>query len=131
MSLNQSILLVDSYPIIHQGVERLLSQSSEFNLVGHAFNVEECFSAFTTLNPDVVIADISLAGVGGVELIRRLKARNNDVKVIVYTHNDDSVHIRQSLSSGATSYVLKSSQTAELINAIKFSTLKRKSVVVN
>ena len=123
MDSSTSVLVIDHHSIIYCGFEKIFSENSHYDLKGQATNSEDGYEQFLRLEPDMVVIDLDIPGRGGLETIRRLKARENSVKILVYTSHKDTSHIKQALAAGATSYILKSCYISDIFNAVKATSM--------
>ena len=101
------VLLVDDHPVVRAGYSRLLEGSADIQVVGEADTVSTGYAAFLDYAPDVTVTDLSLPGLGGMELIRRIRARDSTARVLVFSVYDESVMVKLALRSGATGFVSK------------------------
>jgi DNA-binding NarL/FixJ family response regulator len=110
------VLLADDHAIVAEGVARLLG--TEFDLLATVTDGGALVEAARNLHPDVVVADMAMPVMSGLEALRRLRAEASDIKVIFLTMHADAVLAAQALRAGASGYVLKHSAGEELIRAI-------------
>jgi len=120
------ILLADDHRIVTEGLRNLLEP--EFELVGIVEDGRALLDAAEKLRPDVIIADISMPLLNGIEAVRQIKKTNKDVKVIFLTMHPDVTYAVSALEAGALGYVLKHSAPSELITAVRRA-LKGKTYV--
>ncbi len=113
------ILLVDDHPIVREGLKTLILTQSDMEVVGEASDGQEACQQASLLQPDLVIMDISMPGMGGTQVTERLCRECPDTKVLVLTIHEDKGYIRQLLAAGAAGYVLKRAAGEELIHAIR------------
>jgi len=111
------ILIVDDHPIVRAGVGRLLAAEPEIE-VREATNGREALSIYRELQPTLVILDLNLPGIGGLEVLTRLKAADPDARVLVLSMHDDEIHVTRTLRAGAAGYVTKNAPPEELLEAI-------------
>lgn len=112
------ILIVDDHPIVRAGLRRLLTAESEIEIC-EATSGREALSVFRKLQPTLVILDLNLPDIGGLEVLARLKAADPDARVLVLSMHDDEIHIMRSLRAGAAGYVTKNAPPQELLEAIE------------
>jgi DNA-binding NarL/FixJ family response regulator len=115
------IMIVDDHPIVREGLVQLISQRcrDEFTVVGQADNADDALDALTKLRPDVVIVDVFLKGSDGIELVKRIKAMDSDMNVLVLSMHDESLYAERAISAGATGYVMKNEKSDDIIKAIR------------
>jgi DNA-binding NarL/FixJ family response regulator len=111
------ILLADDHQIVAEGLRSLLEP--EFELVGIATDGREAIAAIEALRPDVVVLDITMPSLNGIEVARQLRAARSAVKVIVLTMHQDPAYAARALDAGAAGFVLKHAAASELITAIR------------
>jgi len=112
------ILLVDDHRIIRQGIRALLRYEENFLIVGEAQNGKEALDLITRVHPDVVLMDIDMPELSGVETTKIINRDYPEIKVLALTMHDDSIYIKSLLGAGAMGYILKSSGSKELKQAI-------------
>jgi len=111
------ILIVDDHPIVRAGLRRLLTAEAGFELC-EAASGREALSAFKEQQPTLVILDLNLPGIGGLEVLVRLKAGAPDARVLVLSMHDDQTHVTRALRAGAAGYLTKNAPPEELLEAI-------------
>ncbi len=118
MSKKITVMLVDDHAVVRAGYQMLLKNSPEIEVIAEANNGEEACRYYAELKPDVVVMDLSLPGIGGLEAIKRIIARENKAKVLVFSMHEDVIFVEQALQAGALGYLTKSSAPQLLIEAI-------------
>lgn len=118
MNKRLRVLLVDDHAVVREGIRALLASDPRFEIVGEASEGEGAVSAATSLTPDVVVMDVSLPGMNGVQATRRLKAQSPDTRVVALTVHEEGGYLRSLLDAGAAGYVLKRSAASELVRAL-------------
>jgi two-component system invasion response regulator UvrY len=118
MSLPITVLLVDDHPVVRKGYCRLLEESGGINVLTEAATVSEVFEQFSSLQPDVVVMDIALPGVSGIEGIRRILGRWPEARVLAFSMYEDPIFVRRAMDAGAAGYVTKASAPRVLVDAI-------------
>ncbi|KKM12220.1 hypothetical protein SY88_04610 [Clostridiales bacterium PH28_bin88] len=113
------MLVVDDHTLVREGIISLLSGDPFVRVVGQAETGEEGVAKALELRPDVVLMDISLPKISGLEATARIKAKAPEIKVLVLSMYDNDEYVIQVLKYGASGYVLKKAMAQELINAIK------------
>jgi DNA-binding NarL/FixJ family response regulator len=113
------LLLVDDHAVVREGLRSLLGSDQRFEIVGEAADGVAAVSAAETLHPDVVVLDVSLPGLNGAQLARRLKENVPRVKTVALTVHEEGGYLRSLMDAGASGYVLKRSAASELVRAIE------------
>jgi len=113
------ILLADDHAVLRAGLRALLSAQGDLEVVGEASDGAEAIRLTQTLRPDVVVMDIGMPGVSGIDATARIKRDLPAVKVLILSMHDDQGYLRQVLRAGASGYVLKKAADTELLAAIR------------
>jgi two-component system invasion response regulator UvrY len=114
-----NVLLVDDHELVRTGIEVLLNDVEDITVIGMAKSGEEAIEAVVELSPDVVLMDVNMPGIGGVEACRRILQLNPEVKIIaVSVHNDGPIP-HQLLKLGVLSFISKGSPVDEMVHAIR------------
>jgi DNA-binding NarL/FixJ family response regulator len=113
------ILLVDDHPVVRDGLAAMLGTHPDFAVVGEAGTGAEALTQAARLRPDVVLMDLAMPELDGVEAIRRLRATNPAVQVVVLTAFDTDERIVGALEAGAQGYLLKGAPRTEIFTAIR------------
>ncbi len=113
------ILLVDDHTIVRQGLNLIISAQPDLEVVGEAANGREAVELAGKLHPDMVLMDVAMPELNGIEATRRLVSSNNRVKVLVLSMHKEAVYVREILKAGARGYILKDAIDTELLNAIR------------
>jgi two-component system response regulator NreC len=114
------VLLADDHAIVRRGIRLILSQyPEEFDVVGEAGSGEETLQLVGRLHPDVVVLDISMPLLNGIEVARRAKQDYPEVRILILSMHKDSIYVRESLKAGAKGYLLKEGVDTELIKALR------------
>jgi DNA-binding NarL/FixJ family response regulator len=114
-----SILIVDDHAILREGVRALLSVHEDLQVIGEAADGQEAIGAVERLDPDVVLMDIAMPGLGGIETTIELKKQGRRCKVLILSQYEDREYVRRLLKAGVSGYVLKKSAGSELAGAIR------------
>jgi two-component system invasion response regulator UvrY len=118
--MNQiKVMLVDDHAVVRMGFKMLLESASEIRVVAEAENGETGIKGYVEHKPDVVVMDITMPGIGGMEAIERILAKDSNAKILVLSAHEDSVHPKRVLNAGAMGYLTKRSAAEELIKAIR------------
>lgn len=113
------IFLADDHVVMREGLRSLVNAQEDMNVVGEADNGRAALLKASELQPDVIIMDVSMPDLNGIQVTERLKRACQKITVLVLTAHDDSGYLRQLLEVGASGYVLKKAAAEELINAIR------------
>jgi DNA-binding NarL/FixJ family response regulator len=113
------ILIADDHLMVRKGLSALIQGIADFTLVGEAENGKQAITMYTTLHPDVVLMDIVMPDVGGIEAIRAIRAGDPAANIIALTSFSDEQLISQALAAGARGFLYKDVSVDELINAIR------------
>ncbi len=113
------ILIVDDHPLVREGLKRVLAAMVGVVVVGEAASGEEAVARAKDLDPNLVIMDLSLPGLSGIEATRRIRAELPQAEVLALTMHAEEVYVRGALAAGAKGYVVKDSRPSELIEAIE------------
>jgi len=113
------ILLVDDHAVLRDGIRALLGLHDDIEIVGEAYEGKEAIEKARELVPDVVVMDITMPGMDGLEATRRIRKKTPAVKVLVLTQHDNKEYILSAIKAGAGSYVPKRALGVELISAIR------------
>jgi DNA-binding NarL/FixJ family response regulator len=112
------ILIVDDHPLVKAGIKEMIQSDSQIQLAGEASSGKEAKEIAIQVNPEVVLLDVSLPDCNGTDLIQDLKSQNKNTKVVMLSMHQEPEFIRRAIQNGADGYVLKSSQSQEILKAI-------------
>ena len=110
--------LVDDHAVVRTGFRLLLQSQPDINVAAEAPSGEAACQIYAELNPDVVVMDLGMPGMGGLEALRRIRARNSAARVLALSAHDDPMHARRALREGALGFLSKRSAPETLIEAI-------------
>ena len=113
------ILLADDHAVIRAGIRLLLERQPEWRVVGEASDGRETLTAADELHPDVVVMDLSMPNLNGIEATRQILANHPDTSVVVLSMHSDEGYVLRALKAGARAYVLKDSTETDLISAVR------------
>jgi DNA-binding NarL/FixJ family response regulator len=113
------VLIADDHPMMRQGIRHLLGRQRDLEVVGEASNGEQVVSLAEELAPDVVIMDIGMPGVNGLEATKRIKASNPAIAIIIFTVYDEAEYVLRLLEAGADGYLLKDAYGTQLLQAVR------------
>jgi DNA-binding NarL/FixJ family response regulator len=114
-----TVAIVDDHNLVRQGIKAILEKVNYIEVVGEAADGQEAVTLINQLKPDVVLMDISLPSLNGVQVVAKIQAMNIATRIVILSMYSDTVMIRQALQNGAKGYLLKQSVTEELLLAIQ------------
>jgi DNA-binding NarL/FixJ family response regulator len=114
-----TLLLVDDHPVVRKGTRDLLDGEADFQVVGEAGSGEEAIAKARELVPDVILMDVSMPGMNGIEATKQIKAARAQQNVLVLTSYDDDAYVFALLEAGAAGYLLKNASEDELLGAVR------------
>lgn len=114
-----NVMIVDDHELIRQGLQKILEIEDDISVVGVAEDGESAIKLASSLNPDVMLLDINMKGMGGIKALKRIKEMGLKVKVIMLTIHSDREYLMETVNLGASGYVLKDTGTDGLIAAIR------------
>jgi DNA-binding NarL/FixJ family response regulator len=113
------IFLVDDHHLVRQGIRLLLGTEADFEVIGEAGDGLEAVKSTLSLCPDVMIVDLMLPNLNGIEVTREVKSRMPKIKIILLSMYDLQTYVADSLQAGASAYVLKKSTADDLVHAVR------------
>ena len=113
------VLLVDDHPVVRSGYHHLLEQTGDIQVIAEAGDAELAYSAFVSDPPDVCVTDLSLPGMGGLELLRKILTRDAAAKVLIFSMYDSPQLVRRALEGGAHGFVSKHAAPGNLVEAVR------------
>jgi DNA-binding NarL/FixJ family response regulator len=113
------LLLVDDHNLVRQGIARLLSRVEDLKVIGEAGDGVEAMAMARELNPDLVVLDLFLPGMSGLEVTRAITHDLPDIGVLVLTASDDDEDVYEAITAGARGYILKTTDHAELVRQLR------------
>ncbi|GJM05663.1 MAG: DNA-binding response regulator [marine bacterium B5-7] len=118
MSNTINVMLVDDHAVVRAGYNMLLKNAPEITVVAEASSGEEAYQLYSANMPDVVVMDLSLPGIGGIEVIKRICSRDNKATILVFSMHEEVIFVEQALQAGARGYITKSTDPQLLVEAI-------------
>jgi len=112
------VLLADDHAVVRSGLRRLLEQKPGYEVVAEADNGEQAYHLYTELLPDVLVMDLSMPGIGGLESLRRILMRHAQAKVVIFSMHENASFAFQALNLGALGYIAKSTLVEDLLTAV-------------
>ena len=122
------ILMADDHPVVRAGIRGMLETQDEFQVIAEAENGREAFEQIAKIKPDVVLMDLRMPEMDGVEAIGRIKEKYPDINILVLTTYDTDADIVRAVEAGATGYLLKDAPREELFRAVR-ATAKSETVL--
>jgi len=113
------VVLVDDHDVVRKGIRNLLRKAPDIVVIGEASNGSEAIQLVNQLHPDVLLLDIEMPGMNGVDVVRRLEEAGMAVKILVLSAYDDQEYILEMLSSGASGYLLKEETPEYILEAVR------------
>jgi two-component system, NarL family, invasion response regulator UvrY len=112
------VLLVDDHAVVRMGFRLLLQSVADISVIAEADSGESACRLYMELNPDVVIMDLAMPGMGGLEALRRIRAHHPEARVLTLSAHDDPMHARRALQEGARGFLSKRSAPEALLEAV-------------
>lgn len=112
------VLVVDDHELVRSGIARILSDSKTIDVMGEAASGEEAVQLAKSNPPDIILMDIRMPGIGGLEATRKILRQNADIHIIAVTACDDNPFASRLLQAGASGYITKGADADEMVNAI-------------
>ena len=125
MSKTIRVMLVDDHAVVRSGLGAFLLVNKDMNLVGEAESGEDAIEKTSLLNPDVILMDLKMPGMGGVAAIRAIRQKYPEIRIIALTSYADEGLVQGALQAGAIGYLMKNVQAFELANAIRSAAVGR------
>jgi DNA-binding NarL/FixJ family response regulator len=120
MSSHQTTIVVaEDHVLVREGTRQILAGEDDFSVVGEASRGDEAVQVVLQLRPDIVLMDMRMPGLNGIEATRQILAEAPDTKVVIVSAHEDEDYIREALSAGAAGYILKTSPARELVEGVR------------
>lgn len=113
------ILIVDDHEVVRDGLKNILNSMDNISIAGEAGNGEDAVKMYSSLKPDLVIMDISMPGMNGIEATRVIKEKDPDARILILTMHDNQEYLNQIIRSGAKGFILKNTDKEELLEAVR------------
>jgi two-component system, NarL family, response regulator NreC len=114
-----SIFLADDHQIVRKGIKALLSMESDFKIIGEAGDGIETVKLVEELQPEILILDLMMGGINGLEVTRQLVKKKPKIGIVVLSMHSNEAYVLEALRSGAMAYILKDNTTEDLVHAIR------------
>ncbi len=115
----KAVFIVDDHPLLRQGLALLINQEPDLIVRGEAEDAQAALKAIAATNPDILIADISLKGPDGLDLLKNLRASYPDLPVLILSMHDESIYAERALRARANGYIMKQEATEKVLVAIR------------
>jgi DNA-binding NarL/FixJ family response regulator len=116
---SSKILIVDDHPVVREGLAMRISRHPDLEVCGNADDVAGALQLVASSNPDVAIIDIALKTGNGIDLIKRIKARNDSVRMLAWSMYNETLYAERALRAGAMGYINKEHATDKIVEAIR------------
>ncbi|MCP4695679.1 MAG: response regulator transcription factor [Gammaproteobacteria bacterium] len=113
------VLLTDDHEVVRAGYRFLLENTGDIQVVGEAGSGEEAYAQYPVCQPDVVVMDLTMPGMGGLEAIRKLLARDKNARILVFSLHEDEVFLHRTMDAGALGYITKRSASEIMEEAVR------------
>jgi len=119
MTIKKKVLIIDDHPILRKGLSMLINQEPDLVVVAEADNAQRALEMIDAHKPDMLIVDISLPGIDGIELIKTVKLNYRDIPSLVVSMHDESLFAERALRAGARGYIMKQEALEKVLVAIR------------
>jgi DNA-binding NarL/FixJ family response regulator len=119
------VMLADDHVVVRSGLRRLLEQSGGMEVIAEVDSGEQAYQMFGEHMPDVLVMDMSMPGMGGLEALRRIMTRYHGARVVIFSMHENAAFASQALTAGARGYVAKSEAAEDLVRAVREAALGR------
>ncbi|MGA7853445.1 MAG: response regulator transcription factor [Candidatus Acidiferrales bacterium] len=113
------VLLVDDHPIVRQGLALLIDREADLSVCGEAEGAHSAFHAIATLRPDIVLLDISLSGPDGLDVLKEIRIKSENLPVLMLSMHDETIYAERAMRAGANGYIMKQEATEKVLVAIR------------
>jgi DNA-binding NarL/FixJ family response regulator len=115
----KQVFIVDDHPVFREGLVQVLDTGNGLAVCGEAGSAEEALEKIAHLKPDVVVVDLTLPGKSGLELVKELRAKNREIKLLVVSMHDEALYAERVLRAGGDGYIMKQEDPEEILNAVQ------------
>ena len=115
----KTVLVVDDHPLMRQGLALLINQQQDMQVCGEAEEAQAAMHAIAHLRPDIMILDISLSGPDGLELLKKIRATDPDLPVLILSMHDEAIYAERALRARANGYIMKQEATEKVLVAVR------------
>lgn len=114
-----AVYIIDDHPVIRHGVRSVLNKTTDMEVIGESRGAKSAMAEFKTIEPDVIVLDITLEGISGIDLIPRIREKLENVLIVIYSMHENPNQVYRAIKAGAKGYVLKGDEIKDLITAIR------------
>jgi len=122
------VLLVDDHDLVRHGIKTILNNTHDIKVIGEATSGEKAIQITKELNPDIILMDVKMSGMGGLEAIKRIIRQNSKIKIIAVSSLDNEPYPSRTLQAGANGYISKNATADEMIKAIHAVNMGKKYI---
>src|SRR5215204_616581 len=115
----RKILLLEDHPIVRQGLEQMINHEPDLHVCGTAEDAESALQLIDSTHPDLLVLDISLKGANGLEVLKTVRERHPQLRVLILSMHDERLYARRALGAGAAGYVMKQEATENVLTAMR------------
>jgi len=115
----RNVLLLEDHPIVRQGLEQMINHEPDLHVCGTAEDAEKALAEIESLRPDLLLLDISLQGANGLEVLKLVRERHPELRVLILSMHDERLYAMRALGAGAAGYVMKQEATENVLTAIR------------
>ena len=113
------VLIVDDHPVMREGLQELLAQHADFNVVGQADTIANAVQQIESTSPDAIVLDLTLGAEDGVDLIRQLRETRPELRILVLSMHDELLYAERLLGMGVHGYIMKQEAATEFLRALR------------
>lgn len=113
------VMIVDDHKLVREGLKAVFGQGEEIDVVGEAGSGEDALSMIASVDPEVILMDISMPGMNGIQATKQIRKEHPDVKIVILTMLDQEGSVYEAVKAGATGYMIKNTSSDELVRAIE------------
>ncbi|MEW5754812.1 MAG: response regulator transcription factor [Pseudomonadota bacterium] len=114
-----TVMLVDDHPVVRDGYRRLLEGAPDVRVVAELDSGEAACQKYTSVQPDVVVLDLNMPGMGGLEALRRIRAKDPEARILVFSMHDSQTMVKRAVEAGAAGFLTKSSAASQMLEAVR------------
>jgi DNA-binding NarL/FixJ family response regulator len=115
----KKVFVVDDHPVFREGLVRIINEEKDLHVCGEASDASETLKNIESADPDLIIIDISLEGMNGIDLTKSIKAKNPRARILILSMHEESLHAERALKAGAGGYIMKRESGKKLLTAIR------------